>query len=100
MPRLFTKFTSKSFKGTGLGLFISKSIIEAHGIELLLINRSKWMLAISAFAIGFFPVSIMMSGVIVGLFYGMSTRKFLSFLSFNISSKICLGGKCRFCTTK
>jgi signal transduction histidine kinase len=25
-PRLFTKFTSKSFKGTGLGLFISKSI--------------------------------------------------------------------------
>ena len=31
MPRLFTKFTSKSFKGTGLGLFICKSIIEAHG---------------------------------------------------------------------
>ena len=31
MPRLFTKFTSKSFKGTGLGLFISKGIIEAHG---------------------------------------------------------------------
>ena len=31
MPRLFTKFTSKSQTGTGLGLFISKSIIEAHG---------------------------------------------------------------------
>jgi two-component system sensor histidine kinase VicK len=31
MPRLFTKFTSKSLKGTGLGLFISKGIIEAHG---------------------------------------------------------------------
>jgi two-component system, OmpR family, sensor histidine kinase VicK len=30
-PRLFTKFTSKSVTGTGLGLFISKSIIEAHG---------------------------------------------------------------------
>ena len=29
--RLFTKFTSKSQTGTGLGLFISKSIIEAHG---------------------------------------------------------------------
>lgn len=31
MPRLFTKFTTKSEKGTGLGLFISKSIVEAHG---------------------------------------------------------------------
>jgi signal transduction histidine kinase len=30
MPRLFSKFASKSFVGTGLGLFISKSIIEAH----------------------------------------------------------------------
>jgi signal transduction histidine kinase len=31
MSKLFTKFTSKSQTGTGLGLFISKSIIEAHG---------------------------------------------------------------------
>jgi signal transduction histidine kinase len=30
-PRLFSRFTSKSSSGTGLGLFISKKIIEAHG---------------------------------------------------------------------
>jgi len=30
-PKLFEKFTSKSEKGIGLGLFISKYIIEAHG---------------------------------------------------------------------
>jgi two-component system, OmpR family, sensor histidine kinase VicK len=31
LPRLFSKFVTKSEKGTGLGLFISKSIIKAHG---------------------------------------------------------------------
>jgi len=30
LPKLFSKFVSKSFEGTGLGLFIAKSIVEAH----------------------------------------------------------------------
>ena len=29
-PKIFSKFATKSHQGTGLGLFISKSIIEAH----------------------------------------------------------------------
>jgi signal transduction histidine kinase len=31
LPRLFSKFTTGSYQGSGLGLFISKKIIETHG---------------------------------------------------------------------
>jgi signal transduction histidine kinase len=31
LPRLFSRFVSKSYQGTGLGLYISKGIVEAHG---------------------------------------------------------------------
>jgi signal transduction histidine kinase len=40
MPRLFTKFATKSYQGTGLGLFISKSIVEAHGGKMWAKNNS------------------------------------------------------------
>ncbi|MGB8024910.1 MAG: hybrid sensor histidine kinase/response regulator, partial [Nitrososphaeraceae archaeon] len=51
LPRLFTKFATKSDRGTGLGLFICKSIIEAHGGKLWAENNSDVKGATFAFSL-------------------------------------------------
>jgi signal transduction histidine kinase len=50
-PRLFSKFATKSETGTGLGLFISKSIVEAHGGKIWAKNNSNGKGATFSFSI-------------------------------------------------
>ena len=50
-PKLFEKFATKSEKGTGLGLFISKNIIEAHGGRIWAENNSDGIGAMFAFSL-------------------------------------------------
>jgi signal transduction histidine kinase len=54
LPKLFTKFATKSFSGTGLGLYISKSIVEAHGGRIWAQNNSDGKGATFSFSL---PVS-------------------------------------------
>lgn len=53
--RLFTKFATKSDSGTGLGLYISKGIIEAHGGKLWAENNKDGKGATFSFSL---PLSI------------------------------------------
>jgi signal transduction histidine kinase len=39
VPRIFGRFATKSDMGIGLGLFISKRIIEAHGGKIIAYNN-------------------------------------------------------------
>ncbi len=51
MPRLFSKFATKSDRGTGLGLFISKSILEGHDGKIWCANNSGGRGATFAFSL-------------------------------------------------
>jgi two-component system, OmpR family, sensor histidine kinase VicK len=54
LPRLFTKFATKSDAGTGLGLFISKSIVEAHGGRMWAQNNPDGRGATFSFTLPFY----------------------------------------------
>ena len=51
MPRLFEKFVTKSEKGTGLGLYISNSIVQAHGGKMWAENNADGKGATFAFTL-------------------------------------------------
>ena len=51
LPRLFTKFATKSETGTGLGLYICKRIIETHGGKIWAENNLQETGATFSFSI-------------------------------------------------
>jgi two-component system sensor histidine kinase VicK len=58
LPKLFSKFASKSFQGTGLGLFISKSIIEAHGGRIWAENNADGKGATFSFTLPLHEITV------------------------------------------
>jgi signal transduction histidine kinase len=57
MPNLFSKFVTSSYNGTGLGLFISKGIIEAHGGRIWAENNSNGVGASFSFSLPITPLN-------------------------------------------
>ena len=51
IPKLFSKFVTNSSGGTGIGLFISKSIVEAHGGRIWAENNANGKGATFAFSL-------------------------------------------------
>jgi two-component system, OmpR family, sensor histidine kinase VicK len=56
LMRLFTKFATKSEHGTGLGLYISKSIVEAHGGKIWAENNNDGRGATFSFTLPIVPI--------------------------------------------
>ena len=61
-PKIFSKFATKSHQGTGLGLFISKSIIEAHGGRIWAKNNADGRGATFIFTIPIIDVDSNLAG--------------------------------------
>jgi two-component system sensor histidine kinase VicK len=72
MPRLFTKFATKSIVGTGLGLYVSKRIIEAHGGKMWAENNSDGIGATFSFTI---PRVIQQESIVIDTISTMDIEK-------------------------
>ena len=55
--KLFTKFATTSDGGTGLGLYISKNLVEGHGGRIWAYNKATTLGATFCFTLPFNPKS-------------------------------------------
>jgi len=51
LPRIFSKFVTESSQGVGLGLYISKNVVEAHGGRIWTENNPSGLGAMFAFSL-------------------------------------------------